>query len=75
MKISQPERGGNGVRTAVVNQRFPSGFVEYPVNPSAFLREIAHKSDGFILPCPAFRQSVAANHHSARTFAPPTESF
>ena len=23
MKISQPERGGNGVRTAVVNQTFP----------------------------------------------------
>jgi hypothetical protein len=48
MKISQPERGGNGVRTAVVNQRFPLDFVEYPVNPRAFLREIAHKSGGFI---------------------------
>jgi hypothetical protein len=48
MKISQPERGGNGVRTAVVNQTFPLGFVEYPVNPRAFLPEIAHKSGGFI---------------------------
>jgi hypothetical protein len=52
MKISQPERGGNGVRTAVVNQRFRSDLVAYPVNPRAFLREIAHKSDGFILPVP-----------------------
>jgi hypothetical protein len=30
MKISQPERGGNGVRAVVVNQTFPLGSLGCP---------------------------------------------
>ena len=51
MKISQPERGGNGVRAAVVNQTFPLGFIGLPVDLRASLGAITRKSRR-LHPCP-----------------------
>jgi hypothetical protein len=51
MKISQPERGGNGVRAAVVNQTFLLGFLGLSVDLRASLASIARKSRG-LHPCP-----------------------
>jgi hypothetical protein len=65
MKISHPERGGNGVSARVVNQSLPGESVEIRA-------QNAHLS---YFACPGFRQPVAANHHSARTFVSATESF
>ena len=42
MKISQPERGGNGVRAAVVNQTFPRAFLGF--------RWVARRSTGLTGP-------------------------
>jgi len=68
MKISHPERGGNGVRPRVVNQSLQANPLKYGgcgrQNQSA-----SH------LPCPGFRQSVAANHHCSAIWIWRPESF
>jgi hypothetical protein len=65
MKISHPERGGNGVSARVVNQSLPGESVEIRA-------QNAHLS---YFACPGFRQPVAANHHSGAIWNLPPESF
>jgi len=57
MKISHPERGGNGVSPGVVNEWLPRASVELrEASPARHTRRV--------LACPGFTQAVATNHHS-----------
>ena len=60
VKISQPEHGGNGVRSRVVNEWLICVSVDLRAQrlDSRCMRPSSHPS------CAAFRQSVAPNHHS-----------